>query len=240
MSTTTNQKIILNGSPFAWLHKITDGTITELWKFDNLQSSTYKLPKPGSDSGNSENVDIKRADGAIIRFPKQSLILSGVDETDITPADSSSDATGKGEITLITNEAPNESNSWTAFLKSLKTEKNSLFLVTIGTGFSHKARTDATYKKPEGYVHLIGKINTDIEQQFGENATTLTLTIASYTNSGIEVSDLTDAELFSAIDWKLGGAGKNISGIKPPAITEPIANDLLAGDLAIVTHITYS
>lgn len=106
MPTTTDKKIILTGSPFAWIHKVDAGALTELWKFDNLQSTTYKIMKPGANSQQGENIDINRADGAIWRFKKTNLVLSGEDESDITPADASSDASGKGEITLVVNEAP--------------------------------------------------------------------------------------------------------------------------------------
>ncbi len=239
MPTTTDKKIILTGSPFGWVHLIESNTITELWKFNNLQSSTYKLMKPGSDSAGSDNIDINRSDGAIIRFPKTNLILSGIDETDITPADSSSDATSKGEITLVANEAPMESNSWTAFLKELQGKLGALFMITIGTGYSHKARTDATLRKPDGYIHMIGKINNDIEQQLNNNPASLTMTFVSYKNSGLVEADLTAVGLFTAITWKLGGTGLDVEGILPPDIVSAEALQLLDGDVAVVSNITY-
>lgn len=240
MPTTTDKKIILTGSPFGWVHLIDNGALTELWKFNNLQSSTYKILKPGSSSQGSDNIDINRADGAIWRFPKTNLILSGIDETDITPADASSDASNKGEITLVANEAPIESNSWTAFIKAVKEKMDAKFLVTIGTGYSHKARTDATLRKPDGFIHMIGKINNDIEQQLNNNPSILTTTFVSYKNSGLEETDLTAIDLFTAITWKLGGTGKDVEGIKPPDIVSADAQKLLAGDVVVVTNITYS
>lgn len=240
MPTTTDKKIILTGSPFAWIHKVDSGALTELWKFDNLQSSTYKIMKPGANSQQGENIDINRADGAIWRFKKTNLVLSGEDESNITPADASSDASGKGEITLVINEAPISANSWTAFIKDLKDNMDKFFLVTIGTGFSYKAKTDATLKKPEGFVHMIGKINSDIEQQLNNNPASLSITFVSYKNSGLEAADLTAANLFTAITWKLGGTGSDVTGIKPSDITSGDAAKLLDGDVAIVTNITYS
>jgi len=240
MPTTADKKIILTGSPFAWIHKIENGNISELWRFDNLQSSTYKILKPGSSSQGSENIDINRADGVIWRFPKTNLILSGEDESDITPADASSDASNKGEITLVINEAPIEANSWTAFIKELKDNMDAKFLITIGTGYSHKARTDATLRKPDGFIHMIGKINNDLEQQLNNNPASITITFVSYKNSGLEATDLTAVSLFTAITWKLGGTGKDIEGIKPPDILSTDAERLLTGDIVVVTNITYS
>lgn len=240
MPTSTDKKIILTGSPFGWVHLIDNGALTELWKFNNLQSSTYKILKPGTTSSSSDNIDINRADGAIWRFPKTNLILSGIDETDITPADASSDATSKGEITLVANEAPVESNSWTAFIKAVKDKMDAKFMVTIGTGYSHKARTDATLRKPDGFIHMIGKINNDLEQQLNNNPASLTMTFVSYKNSGLEESDFTATNLFTAITWKLGGTGKDVEGIKPPDIVSVEAQKLLLGDVAVVTNIIYS
>ncbi len=240
MPTSTDKKIILTGSPFGWVHLIDNGALTELWKFNNLQSSTYKILKPGTTSSSSDNIDINRADGAIWRFPKTNLILSGIDETDITPADASSDATSKGEITLVANEAPVESNSWTAFIKAVKDKMDAKFMVTIGTGYSHKARTDATLRKPDGFIHMIGKINNDLEQQLNNNPASLTMTFVSYKNSGLEESDFTATNLFTAITWKLGGTGKDVEGIKPPDIVAGEAQKLLLGDVAVVTNIIYS
>ncbi|GAB1372752.1 hypothetical protein MASR1M45_28150 [Candidatus Kapaibacterium sp.] len=240
MPTTTDKKIILTGSPFAWIHKIENEDLSELWKFNNLQSSTYKILKPGSSSQGSENIDINRADGAIWRFPKTNLILSGEDESDITPADASSDASNKGEITLVINEAPIESNSWTAFIKQLKDNMDAKFLITIGTGYSHKARTDVTLRKPDGFIHMIGKVNNDLEQQLNNSPASITITFVSYKNSGLEATDLTAVSLFTAITWKLGGTGKDIEGIKPPDLLSTDAERLLTGDVVVITNITYS
>lgn len=237
MSLSVAQKVILQGSPFAWIHRIESGAIADEWRFDNLQSSNIKLLKAGSESSGSDNVDINRADGAVWRFNKTNKILDGITEDDITPADASDTATKKGDITLLTNEAPNEVNSWTAFIDELKTYQDSFWLVTIGSGFSHKART--TNKKPEGYYQMIGKISNDIEQAYANSPTNLSLTFASDSGSGLEAEDLTSGTLYTAITWKLGN-GKDVSGIKPPTITEGEATTILSGDVNIVTDITYS
>lgn len=234
MSTTTDKLIRLYGSPFAWVHLINAGALSELWKFDNLQNPSYKFTKPGTDTG-GENIDIQRADGAIIRFPKKSLILSGIDETDITPADASSDATSKGEITLVINEAPSSSASYTAFLKSIKDNYDKMFLITLGTGYSYQQSISAT-RKPDGWAYMIGKINNDIEQTLDSNPGTTTLTFVSYTNSGLDASDLTADDLFTTQKLKLGGTGKDVDGIKPKTISADDATKLLAGDIVIVSE----
>ncbi|MBX3045286.1 MAG: hypothetical protein KIT33_12590 [Candidatus Kapabacteria bacterium] len=237
MSSTIN-KVILHGAPFAWVHRISAGVITELWKFDNLQDCSYSLPKVGADSG-GENLDIPRNDGLIWRFTKESRILEGISGDDITPADASSDATGKGSITLVINEAPIEMNSMSAFREDLKAKQSDLFLVTIATGVSYTAKM--TNKKPEGYIHMVGKINNDLSETFNANHNTVTLEFVSYTNSGLEEDDLSTAvDLFTGIVWKLGGVGKDIANIKPPNITSQKEAEILAGELAMVTDITYS
>lgn len=231
MAWTSNQKIILSGTPFAWVHKITSGAISALWQFENLASSSYKITKPGSESG-GENIDITRADGAIIRFPKKSLIIDGKDGADITPADASSDATGKGEITLVINEAAKTSTSWTSFLKDIKTNFDSLFLVTIGTGYTYNQSVSAG-RAPDGYVHMIGKINTDVEQTLDSNPATVSLTFVSYGNSGLDASDLSGA-VFADLTLNLGGTGKDVESIKPASISAGDATILLDGDILIV------
>lgn len=238
MPTTTDRKIILTGSPFAWIQTITGGALAAKWTLSNLQSSSYKALVSSTAATTGENIDINRADGAIIRFPKDSLILSGITESEETSVETSSDATGLGEITLVLNEAPVESNSMTAFLKELKSLKSSLFLITIGTGFSYKAKTDAALKKPEGFVHMIGKLSSDIEQSLGNSPSALTLTFVSYKNSGLDDADLTGAT-FTAITWKKGGTG-DVSGITPPAIAAGEATSLLEGDIVVATAITYA
>jgi hypothetical protein len=241
MAVTVKNKVILHGAPFAWIHIITTveevTSITELWRFDNLASCTYSLPRTGAESG-GQNLDIPRADGLIWRLPKESRILDGITEEDITPADVSSNATGKGTITLVINEAPLEMNSMSAFRADVKEKQGDLFLVTIATGVSYTAKM--TNKKPEGYIHMIGKINNDISENFDSNHNPITLEFVSYTNSGLEADDLTSETLFTAITWKLGGTGKDITGIKPPTITSGKETEILAGELAIVTDITYS
>ncbi len=239
MSTaTTNKKIILKGFPYLSMQEIVAGAISPCYTFNNTKSVTCKLPAPSTSSSSSDNLDIVRSDGAIIRFPKTSLVLSGIDESDITPAAASSDATGKCEIDVVLNEAAVETNSMTAMFKALKEKRDSLWLVTIATGLSHEAETNATLRKPDGFVHMIGKISNDIEQQYADAPTTLALNFVSYTNSGLDEAKLTGV-VFTPVTWKKGGTGKDVTAITPPAITSEGAANLLAGDCEIVTNITY-
>jgi len=235
MTTTMDNLIRLYGSPFAWVCLINpDGTpkVTEQWLFDNLQNPSYKITKPGSDTG-GENIDIARADGATIRFTKKNLIISGEDETDITPADASSDATGKGEITLVTNEANVGATSFTSFIADIKANYDALFLVVLGTGYSYQQSISAD-RKPDGWVYMIGKINNDIEQTLDANPGTVTLTFVSYKASGaIAKTDLTSLN-FTSQTLKLGGSGKNKTGIAPEDIADGVADSLLSGDIVFV------
>lgn len=238
MSThTTNKSMILSGTPFAWIHKIAaTGAPAIKYKFDNLQSATYKLIRPSSDAAASgENLDINRADGGIIRFPKTSLIIDGKDESDITPASASSEATNKGEITLVINEAP-VGMSWTQFIKDLKTEFSSLFCVTIGTGFTYDSRN--TQKKADGWLYMFAKLNNDIEQQLNNGATSLTLTFASYlcTYSDVAVTPANvEAMAFAALKHK-----PSADTYQAASLASGDGAILKSGDIVIKTDASYT
>lgn len=222
MALTAKKKIILSGVPIAWLHWIqpfvdlsptdTDFAFNELC-LDNLQSASYKMPKPGSDSG-GEYIDINRADGAIWRFNKQTLYLDGVTEADITPPDSSAAATGKGEITIVINEAPISSNSWTSFIETLKTYQSYYWLVTIPTGYSYDSEADGT---ADGFVTILGKINSDLEGQLGSDPSPLSITFVTYDDSDLLCSPNTLEEYlenltFTPIQVKKGVQGGSMTG----------------------------
>ncbi len=223
--------IILSGNNFAWLHYKDGETIKEV-VFDNLQSSNYKI-KSLEAAGGGENIDITRADGAIIRFDKRSLILKGETGEDITPAD---EASSKGEITLVINEAPTingTASGWTAFIKFLQDNQNKEFLVTIGTGHTHKSRISAT-RKPDGFAYMIGKINNDIEQNLDSNSGSITLTFVGKENSAFAEDDLAGVTtLYSAVTDLRGGVGKDVADIKPITITEAMEGIILSGEIAL-------
>ena len=243
MSATMVNKIILTGSCIGWLHKIDEAakTIVESYRFDNLQSSTYKLLKASSESSSSgDKLEINRADTGVIQFPKPTLNIDPLTELAIVSSTGGSDATSKGEITLVTNEAPIESNSWTAFIKSLQGNMSAKFLITIGTGQSYKTLNDSASKKPDGFVHMIGILTTDIEQQLQNGAVTLSMTFASQkiaTDATVKTA-LTNASLFTAIEWKRGLATGNPT-VKPATIISADADTIIAGDILVLPNITY-
>jgi hypothetical protein len=238
MPTTVNKRLILSGAPFGWLHELATGapgTITSLWRFDNLQSAQIKALIPG-DQQSGENIDINRADGAIWRFSKYNLVLSGEDETDITPASASSDATGKGEITLVTNEAPLPTtiNSWTAWLESLKGKFNSLFMLTVPTGFTLHSRD--TQKKVDGYAHMLCKLSTGIDLQLNNNPGSLSLTFVSYKNSLAGLTGtIIEAATFTGIVHK--GKGDSYA---PEALEVGDGDLLLAGNILFKESASYT
>ena len=243
MPTSTNQKIIIKGSPFGYIHSIQTVddvvTITEKFAFNNLADSQAKLPKPGTTSSGN-NTDLVRSDGAKWRFPNPDLILDATDETDITPADITSNSTALGDIVMKINEAPVQSNSFTKFISDWHLiYRNGLFMATIGTGFSYKAISTSALRKPEGWIHLIGRVTSDTSLDYSEKPTPFEVTFSTFKNSGLDSAAL-QAATFTTLTWKLGGTGKDVTGITPPAITAGIADLLLAGDLGIVTDIVYS
>lgn len=240
MPTTTDKKIILHAAPMAWLHLASAGSLAETFLFDNLQTAELKLTNPSNDSTEGEKVEIKRGDGAIIQFDKFSLTLSGVDESDITPATASNDASGKGTITLVTNEAPgpnDEVNSWTAFLNLLRQNLDKLWLITLPTGFTYTSRQKVT-PEPDGYARMLGKINSDIQQSLSENPSSVSIEFVSYKNpTGTEAlasADLTGLT-YTGISWK----GKSAT-FTPPTITSDEATDILAGEIVLTASATYT
>lgn len=234
---TLPKKMILNAVPVAWMHKLTPGspaTIAETYIFDNLGEIKLTLANPAASTTTTDKVEIKRADGAILSTPKFNLELNIEDETDVTSTTASSDASGKGTITMTINEAPkpNTIKSWTAFLESLRANFDSVFLVTIPLGFSFESRNLAT-PKADGYAYMLAKINSNIENTFGENPTSLSIELVSY--KGSAVAGLTDAILagatltYTAAAWK----GKGFT-FTPPDVDSTGGTKLFAGDILIL------
>jgi hypothetical protein len=241
MATTADKKMIYRGAPFAWVHEIAAGVVTELWRFNNLADAEYKLALAGAAAAGGENIDSLRSDGVTWRVPKVAKILSQIDETDITPAGTGEDATNKGEITITLLEAAIEANSDAAFMEELNSKLNSKFLITIATGFSYAAAEVS--KKPDGFVHMIGKISTELTRKYaGNTVSNIVLNFKSYKNTDEDVDEESlmpeGDDLFTAITWKLGGAGD--PDITPPPIIEADATAILAGEIVIVPNITYT
>ncbi|HOV92262.1 MAG TPA: hypothetical protein PLC04_04180 [Candidatus Kapabacteria bacterium] len=236
MSTTVAKKILLYDFPLGWVYKVDLTATPKLalkWSFDNLKPGSWKAPSPQSAAA-GDNLDIERGDGAKYRFPAETLVLDGV--TEEIKASTSSDETKLGEITLVTNEGAVESNSMSAFYKDVLANRDELFLVIVGTGFSHDSKTNL--KSADGFVVLLGKITNDIEG-VSDHPKSLTLTFSSYKNSTLVATDLTSL-VIPDITWKLGGTGYDATGMAPDAITADEAADLLAGKLVIKPNVTYT
>jgi len=244
MGATVAKRSIISMAPFGWIHKITPspdggttpGTIAELYQFDNLaEGSGIKLPIADNQSAGSDNIDITRGDGAIFRFPKFNLILDGETEEDITPAGSDSNSTGKAEVTIVTNEAPLPVTivSWTAWLADLKLNKDELLLVTMPTGFSYDSRENQ--KKADGYIYVVAKITSDIEQKLGVNPSQITLVLSSNKlgETDIAATDL-EAVSYTSIAWKGKGAS-----FTPPALESGDGDVLISGDVVIKESASY-
>jgi hypothetical protein len=253
MATTTNKGIILSGVPVAWIQFINQytATISELWRFDNLQAANMKAKLSTAAAAGGSNVDINRSDGAIIRFPKDSLIISGIDETELTEnAASGVDSTGLGEIILTTNEMPLVDAAgvaasfgmipprglnvvdatWSEFVARLYANKDSLLLIAVPMGFSYDSRAIGGTGTADGYYYLICKLSSDIDLTANNTPMSLALTFVSYkiTSSVAEATWVTNLQAATptAITLKLGGSTISLS---PPAITAAGAANLYDG-----------
>lgn len=188
MAKSANTQSILYGAPFCWVMglDVTDPDgVTDLWTFGNLAANpVYKLLAGAAATGTGENLDVTRADKAIIRYPLYSPIIDGTDDTKNVASATGSDASGYGEITIIINESYIGATSWTKFIDDVKAKKlaGEKFLIILPTGYSFD-RTGAfnsVNAKPDGYVYMIGNISNDVEQTIqAGGVTTLTLTFQS-------------------------------------------------------------
>lgn len=238
MPTTTDKRIILSGVPIAWLLRIQSGdpqgSITELYRFDNLGEIQIKINISAEES-KGENIDITRADGAIIRFPKFNLVLDGITEQDITPADASSNSTGKAEFVLKVNEAPLPTTitSFTAWLKDLKSKAKDLFLLVVPTGFTYNSRSQ---NKADGYIYCLVRLSSSLELTTNEkpNGISLTFQSARCTLSGVDAT-LIESATFTAITWK----GRSAS-FTPPSLATGDGDILVSGDIIIKESATYT
>jgi len=248
MATTTDKKMILMPTPVAWAFKITGATtdpvaaaaVTETYLFDNLAKGGKVIDyNPKSSESSGEFQDFVRADGGIIRFPKFNLVIDGKDESDITPADQATDATKKGRIELVTNEAPlpNTINSMSAFIAMNKEamEKDTLWLIVVGVGYSWQSGFVEGTPKVDGWVYMLGKLVNDIEIEMSDNFTQK-LFFDSYKCSIADVdSDLLQLVDFTPITWK----GKGVT-FSPVDVVEADCDALLDGKVVIKPGITYS
>ena len=241
MGFSAKDKIVLTGAPFGYIHVVDDSvagnpSIGGAMTFSNLQSVTYKLPKVESESESTENIDITRSDGAVIRFPKLAPTINGTDGT-IASKEATGTATGKGEVTMVINEAPDEISGWTAFMKKLGeiSEAGKLLYIVVPTGMTYSQRnTISANKKVDGWIHMLGRINNDIENQLGNSNATVSLTFVTHSTILKLDTDITSV-VFPEITFYLGGTTKDVAGIKASPLTSDgtDVSDLKAGKLII-------
>jgi len=246
--TTLDRMVILRAAPFAWVHTITADTVTATWRFDNLKSASIKAPKPSNVSSN-EYVEVTRGDGAVIKYTKAVVEIDGTDESAISNTEN---ATGFGEITIETNQAPllgsadyttESMKTWTEFLQEVQTALagDTLFLVVVPTGLTYEGGQAATTKKADGYAYMLGKLSNDLESTLNESPASLTLTFASEKTTLIDADDLEgDLSLWTAIKWKKGGAATDTFTPPDLASADDDADDILDGKILLKKDATYT
>lgn len=222
---SANKNLILSGAKTAWIYDIVPGspdTFVLKYSIGNLLSANLKVPISAA-AANTENIDVTSADGGIVRFPKESYIISGIDDTEIASETGGLNASGLGEITLVLNEAPEEATSNTAFIDELKNDKDDTVLIIVPTGYSYDRTGTGTSKKPDGFAYMFGKRSNDLDLAFASANTTLSLTFAAQKQSDLDLTS--KAFTGDGILVKRGGSGKDI----PATVNIPI--DLVSGDI---------
>lgn len=106
LATTT----LYNNAPAAWLYAIDDSyAATDLidtnmkYMFDSAGDQDFQILRPEAVANAEEFVQITRADGAIIEFPKTTIKMDGVSGAQKSGSASSA---GKGNIVLTLNGLP--------------------------------------------------------------------------------------------------------------------------------------
>ena len=231
------KNIAISGSPFGYIIPINEktGALSPALRFANLQSSSYKLLKQEDENSATENLDISRCDNGTIRFPKQTIVLSGIDGKKVGK-DASGTGTKSGEITMQLNEADENATSWTEGVAKIASEvAGKLCLVAIGAGFTYSG-LNASTKNVDGWVYMLGKTNNDLEVQLGNNASTLSLTFESHKPSVADTATIkaaiSGANVFGPITYYIGEATEPT--VTAPAISAGNADLLLAGKIVVV------
>lgn len=221
---TSAEKILLSGVKTAWIYSLVPGTpdtFSLKYSFDNLANGSIKVPRTAT-AANSNNVDVTAADGGITRFPAETYIVSGIDDTEIISEDGGLNSSGLGEITLVTNEAPIESSSVTSFLNELKNNPDDTYLIIVPTGYSYNRTGAGTAKKPDGFAYMFGQRTSDLDLAMANSVSTISLTFAAQKSS----TDLTSGSFTAdGIIVRRGGTGKDILA----DVNFPIA--LVSGDI---------
>lgn len=230
--------MVLTAAPLCYIVVLDDSasTIGTIYRFGNLASATYKILKSESSESSSENTDITRGDGAIIRFPKQAPILSGVNGT-VMSSTTTGKATSKAEMSLVINEAPEECTSWTQWMLNAKDLMGKLCLVVIPTGLTYNERsTIVTSKAVDGWAFMLGRLNADVENSLSSSNTTATLTFASNMASDPEaIKTALSLEAFTLgnLTYFLGGSGNDVV-LTAPKLTSAQATVVANGDILIL------
>ncbi len=220
MSVTMDKKMILQGVPTAWVFLMTTGTgsadnsLTPLWFFDNLNDGTAKKLLSGSSSSGSEYIEFGRNDNAKIKFPKESLDISGINEAIMPSSNTDTEASSDAEMTIVTNEAPIQCDSMTDFYAEIISNKENKLLIVMPTGYSYNRMGVGTSKKPDGFAYMFGKITSDLEiKNAGAQPLTLTFSsqYASYDEAAVDFTG-------QGILVKKGGAAYDI----PATVNIPV------------------
>lgn len=220
MPTTMDKKMIIQGVPTAWVFLMTTGTgssdnvLTPLWFFDNLNDGSAKKLLSGSSSSNQEYVEFSRNDDAKIKFPKESLDISGINEGILPSSNTATEASSDGEMTIVTNEAPIQCTSMTDFYAEIIANKDNKMLIVMPTGYSYNRMGTNLSKKPDGFAYMFGRITSDLEIK-NAGVQPFTLTFASqYASYDAAAVDFTG----QGITVKKGGAAYDI----PDTVNIPV------------------
>lgn len=227
------KKIIVNNAPIAQIWEVVSGALVDRYTFANVLAQ-LKMAASSADAAGTEKVEIQQGNGWKIQFNKVVGVIKGEDETDATPAGSSTSATGKGEITLTIKEAPYNSGvaTMTSFIESLRDKKDSFFLIAIPTGYTPYGQTLGT-PVVDGWAFMIGKRTSDIDIAYGDGAKELTVTFASNSEATLDATDFTGLTMFAI---KERGQGNELT---PPTLISGDATNLLAGDV-VIKETTYA
>ena len=172
MALTMADKMILNGAPALWAAPLSEGvgglTLGTMQKYDNITTPVFTFAGSAAAAGGAaeEFIQVTRADGAIIEFPKGKLTLDGIDETvkDSSGATAAGDSKATGTLQITVNEAEMGSASFSAWLNTMLGNINSFWLVCIPLGYNWKQRhpSSATAHNAVGYLFLIGKLSGNV------------------------------------------------------------------------------
>lgn len=246
MSGTMKNNIILRGTAAAWVFLFSEDSgnvegLIPLYKFDNLQSAQVVSTVAGAaTTAGGNTLDINRGDSAIIRFNLDNVVIDGSDETEIASEDGGADASGKGTITLVTNEAPKDFTSMTAFLADLKANKDSKVLVIVPSGYSFSRMGTGASAKPDGYIYGIGKLTSDLDITFNNSAIAPSLSFALQKHTTY-TGDLTSAATphpfdNQGIEIKRGGSNIPAASTIPLKLTSAQQTALMAGEMVYIEN----